>query len=173
MMDERTCSRCTRTFPATVEFFRKDTGKPLGIAYYCHDCARSYNRARTASQSPEKREKSRLYYLAYIKRVHMACLRAYGGERPSCACCGESEIAFLTLDHIAGDGRKHKDSLSAEAGRRIDGYAFYRWLQDNDYPAGIQVLCWNCNSAKRAYRACPHKVGGGTITRMLVDALKM
>jgi len=69
---------------------------------------------------------------------------------PVCACvgCGEKHIEFLTLDHI--NGRKsmnHAPSLKAEK--------LCRRLKRDDYPVGIQVLCWNCNSAKSNNPFCP------------------
>lgn len=170
MTPERTCSRCKRTFPATPEFFRRDSDKPLGITYYCHECARSRSRERTAISPPEEREKRRLYSLAYIKAIHLRCLRAYGGDPPRCACCGETELAFLTIDHIAGDGTAHRNQLEAMEGRRMAGYVFYRWLEKNGFPPGLQCLCWNCNVAKRTYRACPHQPGGGNLTRHIIQA---
>ena len=69
---------------------------------------------------------------------------------PVCACvgCGEKHIEFLTLDHI--NGRKsmnHDPSLKAEK--------LCRRLKRDSYPKGIQVLCWNCNSAKSNKPFCP------------------
>jgi len=70
---------------------------------------------------------------------------------PCCRCCGEHEfLIFLTIDHITN--RKnviHKKNLH--------GVAMYRYLRDNNYPSGYQVLCVNCNSAKSDSGICPHK----------------
>lgn len=171
-MEHRTCAHCKQTFPATTEFFRAAGGRPFGIGYYCHDCARARGRERAAKRPAAEREGSRLYYLAYMKRSHLACLRAYGGDPPRCACCGETEIAFLTLDHIDGDGKAHRAELTAQEGRPMAGYNFYRWLEAHGFPPGIQCLCFNCNVAKRTYRACPHQEGGGTVTRRLLDLMR-
>ena len=69
---------------------------------------------------------------------------------PVCACigCDEKHIEFLTLDHI--NGRKsmnHEPSLKAEK--------LCRRLKRDGFPKGIQVLCWNCNSAKSNNPFCP------------------
>ena len=67
---------------------------------------------------------------------------------PVCACCKENHIEFLTLDHI--NGRKsmnHKPSLKADK--------LCRTLKREGFPKGIQVLCWNCNSAKSDKGVCP------------------
>lgn len=71
----------------------------------------------------------------------------YGGV---CKCCGESNQAFLTIDHINGGGTKHRKDGS------IVGNSFYRWLRNQGYPDGYQVLCFNCNCAKGLYGRCPH-----------------
>ena len=71
---------------------------------------------------------------------------AYGGY--VCACCGEREPIFLTIDHIDGGGIKH---------RREIGTDFYRWLRVNKFPPGFRVLCMNCNWATRFKKTCPHQ----------------
>ena len=69
---------------------------------------------------------------------------------PVCACigCGIKNIEFLELDHI--NGRKsmnHGPSLKAEK--------LCRRLRRDGYPPGIQILCSNCNHAKRDNEFCP------------------
>jgi hypothetical protein len=67
-----------------------------------------------------------------------------------CQCCGESRLVFLALDHIHNNGKED---------RKITGLGqnLYRWLKLNNYPDGYQVLCHNCNWAKRD-GICPHKI---------------
>jgi len=83
-------------------------------------------------------------------RVKAETIAAYGNR---CACCGETEIAFLSIDHKFGGGNEHRRSL-----KRIGGKAFYYWLKRQGYPQDdYQVLCHNCNQAKSAYGICPHQ----------------
>jgi hypothetical protein len=71
----------------------------------------------------------------------------YGGK---CACCGQSELIYLTIDHINGGGNAH----AREIGR---GVALYRWLRRYGFPEGFQVLCANCNHGRaRNGGICPH-----------------
>jgi len=84
-----------------------------------------------------------ILFKAYQNRLEV--LKAYSGEKPKCACCGEEHIEFLTVDHI--NGRKDVP----ETGQRL-----YRWLKINNYPEGFQVLCMNCNYAKGKFGNCPH-----------------
>jgi hypothetical protein len=93
------------------------------------------------------REELCAYQREWNQRRKRAVVAAYGG---ACACCGESNIAFLTVDHI--DGYK-KGSGEPRAGNKL-----YGWLAKQDFPNGFQILCWNCNAAKGMFGACPHTV---------------
>lgn len=77
-------------------------------------------------------------------------LEHYGKQ---CACCGEKEYKFLTIDHINNDGAKHRKP----SGGRMKSDKLYRWLVLNNYPKDFQILCWNCNCGKyRNKGICPH-----------------
>ena len=88
------------------------------------------------------------------KRAHarQEVINAYGGK---CACCGESDIWFLTIDHIDGGGRQHRQAIAGGGGDK-----FYRKLREQGFPNDppLQVLCWNCNLAKHQRGVCPHQV---------------
>ena len=82
----------------------------------------------------------------------------YGGV---CACCGETERRFLTMDHGGTDGgilRNNKWRGKEIPGRGTGEY--YRlkklgWPQD----IGVRILCMNCNFATRYGQTCPHPNG--------------
>ena len=76
----------------------------------------------------------------------------YSKNPPECACCGEKEFLFLSIDHINGGGNKHRKMTGGTGGDHT-----YRWLVKNNFPEGFQVLCYNCNQAKGHYGQCPHK----------------
>ncbi len=71
-----------------------------------------------------------------------------------CVCCGESNLAFLTLDHIDGSGAEHRRSLGLG---RAGGTRFYAKIIHLDKDPRIQVLCMNCNLAKHVRGICPHQ----------------
>lgn len=72
-----------------------------------------------------------------------------------CACCGESEPAFLCVDHVAGGGNTQREQVFGH--KKAGGIMMYRWLIKNDFPEGFQVLCFNCNCAKQYNPGgCPH-----------------
>lgn len=92
--------------------------------------------------------------MRHQKRLRENALVAYGGQ---CACCGETEVAFLVIDHINNDGAAHRREIRpATNGRDGGGYTTYRWLRDHHFPSGFQVLCANCNMAKGRADGCPH-----------------
>jgi hypothetical protein len=74
-------------------------------------------------------------------------LTHYGGSPPKCACCGESHIGFLTLDH-------HNIEIDK---KYRSGDNLYGWIIRNDFPKGFRVLCLNCNFAIGHYGECPHE----------------
>ena len=90
------------------------------------------------------------YIKEYSDRIKNEVFSHYAKGVPICACCGESGIWFLSIDHIIGGGNRERTTLN----RR--GVSFWRWLRDNGYPSGYQVLCYNCNMAKRDKPKCPH-----------------
>lgn len=86
--------------------------------------------------------------------IRQQVLDYYGNE---CSCCGETTPEFLSIDHINGGGNGHRKSLEANGMKKHHGTGFYKWLIDNEYPEGYQLLCHNCNFAKGHYGVCPHK----------------
>ena len=97
---------------------------------------------RRANRGAEK-NKQRMDSIVYQVQDH------YGAF---CACCGEVDRTFLTVDHVNNDGAEHRKSIG-KGGRRL-----YMWLRRNNYPVGFQLLCFNCNLGKaRNKGVCPHK----------------
>lgn len=148
-----------------------------GGAGPCSECARAYARARYHAQTLEQRaEHNRRRREEYAKpdrtaanvaaRARGAALKreavdAYGGR---CGCCGEAELAFLTIDHENDDGAAFRRSRGRNArgtsGNSATGQAMYAWLKREGWPSGHRVACWNCNSGRHVNGGvCPHEVG--------------
>lgn len=105
-------------------------------------------------REPEVRRKHKEKGVMYRFELKVQTLDAYGGVR--CICCGEQELAFLTLDHVDNDGAEHRRLLRAQGSA---GVGFYSYLRARGYPnkPRLQVLCYNCNCGKRANNGiCPH-----------------
>lgn len=93
----------------------------------------------------------RAYTLKSLLKLKMEVFRHYSKEIPECACCKETEMKFLAIDHINGGGGKERRETKSKGGQKT-----YRLLRKNKYPTGYQVLCHNCNMAKGFYGKCPH-----------------
>ena len=100
--------------------------------------------ARAVAWNEANPERRRQNALNYYYRLSDAAIQAYGGYR--CVWCGIGDPIVLTLDHIHNNGRAERRALKKQ------GASFYKWLRDNGYPAGFQVLCMNCNHAKARNR---------------------
>ncbi len=109
----------------------------LGKAY-CQSCADKIN----------LRKKKRLLKLGLdginqrqtIRQKNKSIIMNHYG--PGCKECGETNLAFLTLDHINNDGANHRRN-----GQR-GGSDLYSKLISGNFPDGYQCLCWNCNYKK-------------------------
>ena len=98
------------------------------------------------------REKRIAKFKAYQLNLRFEAFKAYGNK---CSCCGESNKAFLCIDHVNGNGNTHRKNSGIHSGNST-----YSWLKKNGYPDGFQTLCFNCNSAKSIYGICPHQWEG-------------
>ena len=117
---------------------------------------REWRNRKLANGSPEEVAAIRAAESAQTKRAQAVCrdqvFAAYGGYK--CACCGETESMFLSIDHIDNNGAEERKSGLYSG----SGYSFYRWLRKNKFPPGYQVLCMNCQVGKHKNGGvCPHQ----------------
>lgn len=149
------CKPCQSAYRKAYYYRHHEASKAKSRAY--HDANReavnaklaAANRARYAGD-PEYRAQRIASGRESIQRAQRLVFAHYGGDPPRCACCGETEPAFLTLDHTNGGGGEHRK----QAGSKGPG-VFY-WLIKNGFPDGYAVLCWNCHMAKDRRGGCPH-----------------
>jgi hypothetical protein len=116
-------------------------------------CASCREKGNLKSAKFRKDETRRLCNRAYSKQRRLnnkiAVMQHYGGK---CACCGEANLGFLTLDHINNDGVVHRKVTGM-------GARFYEWILKNGFPTDLQVLCFNCNCGRAGHGGiCPHKI---------------
>lgn len=175
---EKVCKWCKTKKP--IECFYNDQNTSDKKHMYCKECCKFKSKewirnnkerckARRKKYYEKERERyrenARKYYhanreerLKYNKeyqrhtqrnaKIKYDVMSHYGHK---CICCGESEIKFLTIDHINNDGSKFKGTSYRK------GTGLYLWIIKNGYPSTFQILCWNCNCAKGLYGSCPHK----------------
>ena len=120
---------------------------------------KEYQQAQYAKHREKRLAEARAYralHPALIKAQQKAqrtklkkeVIAAYGAK---CSCCGETELVFLTIEHIYHDGKAHRMAVGAGAG-------MYRDLRRRGFPKnGYTVFCWNCQMATRFGEPCPHK----------------
>lgn len=141
------CKKCAREY---MRIYRNNNRERL------NQYRISYRKKILASMTPEQEAAFRLKETNKTKRLYSArkdkVFMAYGGYR--CACCGETEKSFLTIDHMNNDGAKmRKEGIHNHTSK------LYRWLKDHGYPKGYQILCMNCQVGKlRNNGICPHQV---------------
>jgi hypothetical protein len=163
------CPQCEQWKPFTSEFF-PNSGK-RGLSPICKPCHVAVGRRNELKrrEDPEYFEKQRALWrrqqqFARLKnpkrqqdikwrsalKLRAEMVAAYGGK---CSCCGETELVFLTLEHINGDGAYHRELL-----RTLGGYKVWADLRRRGWPKdGFTILCWNCHMATCHGRPCPHK----------------
>lgn len=73
-------------------------------------------------------------------------------DEPCCACCGETSIELLSIDHIDGKVR--------EGAKKMSGLKLYLFLMQHGFPLGYRVLCYNCNAGEGWFGKCPHRKTG-------------
>lgn len=128
--------------------------REAGLCYFCGQPAVLWESAKRRQGAKHTRAAKTLCITCSRNErqrhhdVKAEVFAAYGGYR--CTCCGETEPLFLQIDHINNDGASHRRAIGGSSG-------LYRWLKRNNYPAGFQVLCANCNVGKqRNGGVCPH-----------------
>lgn len=152
---KRKCSKCGEIKPLK-EFNKKGNGHQPN----CKECRSKFpsnNPVRKALMTKLWRERNIEHVRIHSKECYIKerdCImnewyEAYGGR---CACCGETNIKFLTVEHKNGDGQKHRKEVGT-------GIAMLKDLKKNNWPKDtIEMLCYNCNCGKsRNKGVCPHK----------------
>ena len=145
----KTCRDCGTEKPDNQFRVKKSKKRNPSTDRLCLDCVKTYNQKYHKEHYEENKLVIKVRSKARTFRIKTETLLHYGGK---CACCGETELYFLCLDHIEGGGNQERKRIG-----RNGGWAFYFELQKLGYPKGYQVLCWNCNSAKGMLGYCPHQ----------------
>ena len=131
----RLCPGCQLLKLYTKEFFPACNKNKSGLLYLCRTC----NSKRYIEINHRSSCKLRRDVLTGYSPTGKIC----------CACCGESYLEFLVLDHIHGGGCKER--------RKYARGGLWRKLRKEGYPPGYRVLCQNCNASLGLYGYCPHK----------------
>jgi len=142
------CETCKKEFEAQQSNHKycSDKCRKIGIKNYRKTFQNNYWKTHPKEYADNQKLKRDNNYEARLKVIHH-----YSNGINHCACCGEFHIEFLEIDHINGGGTQERIKND------IWGNTFIKWLIDNDYPEGYQVICANCNKAKghKKQKVCP------------------
>lgn len=145
---DRRCNKCKQKENGIWRKLRQGERNKAGVCIECPNPSLP-ERLRCSTCNAKRNRKHRQLNLAAKTR----CFQAYGGK---CACCGESNPIFLSIDHINNDGADHRREIGG------GGPIIYRWLKKHNWPLGFQVLCYNCQWGKRICGTCPHQSQGNS-----------
>lgn len=126
-----------------------------GVRYRCVACTRRAA-LKWAKLHPEVHQKARRKWIDnnrnYWKRRSWALkLEVFCGLGGSCVCCSESDLRFLTVDHLNRGGAEHRREVGADTDK------VYADIKRQGYPRDkFRILCWNCHMATRFGEPCPH-----------------
>jgi len=158
-METKLCPKCGEAKP--LKDFSKNRRNKDGLQTNCKICC-AFDSKKRRDETPELRESRLAYNKTRRNEIKKQVFDYYGGK---CACCGETEFLFLTLDHINNDGAEHRRQLAEQKGhnnyrRGLGNDHVYRELVTTNFKDAdrFQVLCYNCNCGKRGNGGifCPH-----------------
>ena len=170
---ERICKMCTTPKPITefqAQNLKRNGGRPT-YRKSCLDCERKKALARYyarqadgncahcgARRTAEElvtcrtcRDKNTAAKAESHLKLRSLVLTAYGRK---CSHCGDPRLECLELHHVGGWGKEQR----AEMGGRFNGYALWKWIRDNNFPASISLLCGSCHSALSYWGSLPKRV---------------
>lgn len=125
----------------------KEASRRYQRAYYLKNRERLL--ARHKGRYAAEPDKWRAYRKGYAQNLWTQVFDAYGHR---CNCCGEADDRFLTIDHVNGGGKAHRDAVGGTI-------MVLRQIIQDGFPADYQILCFNCNLGRqRAGGTCPHQM---------------
>jgi hypothetical protein len=151
----KTCTLCHKMKRA--EEFSPSPKGLLGRDAYCKQCRReryqnspemrARNKLATATYRKKHREKLAKKNKERYKKLKADLIRLYGSQ---CACCGETSVEFLALDHVHRDGTFHRAFENPKS-------LYARLVKENRRLSEYRLLCHNCTCSLGFYGYCPHE----------------
>jgi len=135
--------------------YLKRNNFPDGYQILCSSCNSKKVKlaAREKGMYGTSNQRYRYTYTQKIKNDAFSHYSINGEIKCSCPNCNEKDIDKLCLDHINGDGDKHRKELRLIG---VVGAHLYHWIKKNNYPQIFRILCHNCNQSLGNYGYCPH-----------------
>ena len=113
--------------------WRRERTRKLEAQGLCIVCGIEPNSGRCKS-CEHCRKSANARCLVANRQIRTAVLALYGG---ACACCGETEDHFLSLDHVNNNGGKLRRSGDSN---HVSGFYRYALKEKRD---DLQLLCHN------------------------------
>lgn len=130
---EKICTMCNKA--KTLDNFTTNNFHSDGLQSYCKECYNEYQKSYYHGVNG--------YNKKYFRNLRLKAIEYYSNGKMQCRECGINIIDVLDINHINGNGKKHRKEL----GNHGSGH-FFRWLKNNNYPNGFNVMCANCNWKK-------------------------
>lgn len=145
--NKKICRKCLISKDISLFGFTKDDRfNKKYIDSRCKECRKK----DTYIWRNKNRGKSREISRRCGAKLRLETVSIYGKNgKPICVNCGFDDIRTLCIDHIFNNGNDERRKLGS---KYFAGATFYRWLKKNNYPAGYQTLCANCNLIKEIER---------------------
>ena len=143
----KVCRECEAKKPISQFGYTKDSrfGKSY-IDSACKSCRKiaTYEwRAKNPQRNKDIGSRNRA-------KLKLEVISHYGKNGSAvCVGCGFTDIRALCIDHIFNNGAEERKSIKD---KYFAGALFHRWLRNNNYPPGYQILCANCNLIKEIER---------------------
>ena len=141
--------------------FTTHSKSTYGRANICRNCKTEYQRKWAKGwrsgpnykrSRPKRLKQKRKDSLTYRMRKRLTFLKLYGSK---CACCGETHIEFLTLDHVKGNGAEERKRTGSSYGGYNRAIKLFKSNKEEALKQ-YRILCWNCNCSIGTYGYCPH-----------------
>ena len=147
LRNPKICTKCKVVKPAVEFGLRLDVKSKLKLLSRCRECHR-LEAIRIRKNAPAR---GTIYAKKSNAKLKREFYEAYGN---ACACCGEREPAFLTLEHLNGSKRDFANRRGFVAQCTL---TYLSDLRKRGWPKNeATVLCFNCNCVKSRVDVCPH-----------------
>lgn len=110
----------------------------------CYNCNWKKNLANL--QSKWKQGRNNVNQRKTQQKRKYTCIAHYSNNTNKCCNCGNGDLEVLCLDHIDNNGNIQRKEIME--GKNKGGKGMHKWIVHNNFPAGFQVLCCNCNILK-------------------------
>lgn len=159
-MLNKNCSRCK--INKNFDEFHKSVHTKDRLKSICASCNNKSVRDYRIKNAKQVRERALIYRTLnkskisqqrkIIRDQQKSIVFKHYGNKCSCPGCKETNIIFLSIDHINNDGNEYRKRF-----RNRGGTSQYSWIIKNNFPTDLQILCFNCNHGKYINGGiCPH-----------------